>query len=595
MKKQLSQSNNNEAYNNTFWIIISSLILLGILLRFFHIDLRPFHHDESLNAIYGRYFYHHPTTHYYKYHPMLHGPFLYCVYPFWYQIFGTTISSARIFMATMGSALLFLPYIFRSYLKSNIVLLLTGFLATAPSLIYWARYVRHDSPMLIAISLSLIAFLFKCPWKRALLFIVPFMVQFTIKENAFLHFAILFLYLFYEAIFVKVFKCETETYLTKVLTFCKKNIIPIVVSVLIGAFLFILFFSAFFNYPQGVLDGLYRKSLAYWVEQHNIDRIKGPFIYQILFLSWYEQVFLIAVISQMFHFYMKRSKNIRIIFSTILLISILLNQLIPEARFNSGFLSEVLKLKLPLDIYPFVILMFHAVFSTSILLLEKKNKLALFNYLFTAMFFTYSLVGEKVPWLSLYPIYFGVIFLSFYLSEEVSDFHFYFKTTWMKALIALCFLFQLRMAIMINYSRAGHATELISQVHTSTQYESLLFKLKSKLESKHLPRQHKLLILKENTWPLTWYLYEIPGFYYIQGITPTQDYDYVLSSTQDKTTQDALKETHHLIRTPFRWWWVPPYKTMTFKQWFNYGLNHNPWTVTGTMDVNLYIKKGLTL
>jgi uncharacterized protein (TIGR03663 family) len=586
---------NSEKHSTQFWIILSVLILLGIILRFFQIDVRPFHHDESLNAIYGRYFYEHPGTHFYKYDPMLHGPFLYGIYPFFYQIFGTTIASARILMALMGSALLFLPMIFRFHIKKNTVIILTAFIATAPTLIYWARYVRHDSPMLIAISFSLMAFLYKNPWKRALLFIVPFMVQFTIKENAFLHLALIFLYVIYEATFIKIFKCNIESYLSKVISFCKKNPLPILYSILIGTFLFVLFYSAFFNYPEGILDGLYRKSLAYWVEQHNIDRIKGPFIYQLLFLSWYEQIFLFAILAQVFHFYMTRSKNIRITFSCILLFSVLLHQLIPEAKFNSGFVADVLKLKIPIDIFPFIIILSHAVFSTSILLLERKSKLALFNYLFTSTLFTYSLVGEKVPWLSLYPIYFGLIFLGLYISDELDDFKTSINSHWMKAIFIFFFLFQQRMTIMVNFSRAGAATELISQVHTSKPYEDLVFKLKEKLESKHSLKNYRLLVVKENTWPLTWYLYEVPGFYYFQGVTPTKEFDYVLSSTSDRVTQDALKETHDLIRTPFRWWWVPPYKTMTIQNWFNYSINHNPWTPPGIMDVNLYIKKGLSI
>jgi uncharacterized protein (TIGR03663 family) len=585
----------NTIYDTRFWIIMSCLILIGILFRFFQLDLRPFHHDESLNAIYGRYFYTYPETHYYKYNPMLHGPFLYGIYPFFYQIFGTTITSARLFMAMMGSTLLFLPLLFRTRIKKNTVYLLTAYLASAPSLIYWSRYVRHDSPMLIAISLSLLAFLYKCPWRRALLFIVPFMVQFTIKENSYLHLIILLTYLFYEALFIKFFKLQSESYLSKTIIFCKKNLTPIIVSFLIGCFLFILFYSAFFNYPQGVLDGLYRKSLAYWFEQHSIDRIKGPFIYQLLFLSWYEQIFLFACVSQMFHFYIKRSKNIRIIFSCVLLTAILASHLIPEVKFQTGFISSILKLKIPIDVYPFIIIIFHAIFSTSILLLEKKNKLALFNYLFTSILFTYSLVGEKVPWLSLYPIFFGLVFFSIYISDELNDFKFYVTKSWFKFLVVFCFLFQIRMAIMINYSRAGNSTEIISQVHTSRPYHELAFKLKAKLQSRHNIKQKKLLIVKENTWPMTWYLYEVPGFFYYRGITPITDFDYVLSSTDDKDTKASLKDTHDVIRTPLRWWWAPSYQHMTLSQWLLYSINHNPWTPPGIMDVFLYIKKGETI
>lgn len=594
---EMEEVKNNHDYQLQDWIILGLIIFLGIFLRFFDIDSRPFHHDESLNAIYGRYAYAHPTIQYYKYDPMLHGPFLYNVFPFFYQIFGVSIATARMFMAFMGSFLLFLPLIFRRLLDKKIVFLFTLFIATAPSMIYWSRFIRHDNPMMIAISLSFIAFLFKCPWKKAFFFITPFFLQFTIKENAYIHLVLVLAYLVYETLTLKVLKSSLNPYAQSVKKFLQQNWKPVLAASVLGSFFYILFFTSYFQHREGILDGLYRKSLTYWFEQHNKDRIAGPFIYQIIFMSWYEQIFLFAVLAQVFHFYYKRQRNLQIFFGSLVLVAIILQNLIPMAKYNSGFISSVLKLKTPIDVYPFILVSFHAVIASTVFLKEGKQRLAFLSYLFTSTLFTYSLVGEKVPWLSLYPIFFGLIFLAFYLQEETNLLHNLFRKKWGQALLIVLLLFQVRMAVITNYSRAGEASEFISQVHTTYPYHELSKKIQHQLKFPLRADVDKLtvLALKENTWPLTWYLYELEGFRYFLGGTQLKDFKVVLTSESDQETAKALSQSHDLIKVPLRWWWVPSYSTMTLKNWLVYSFSHNPWTPVGQLYIHMYLQKGYKL
>ncbi|TNF26866.1 MAG: TIGR03663 family protein [Deltaproteobacteria bacterium] len=578
----------NKKHNEQlFWILLGIIIFLGIFARFYMLADRPFHHDESLNAIYGRYFYNHPTSQFYKYDPMLHGPFLYNLYPFFYQILDESKATARLVMALMGSFLIFLPFMFRRYLNKTTLFLATLFIASSPTLVYWSRFVRHDPPVLICLAMLIMGWFSKSAWKKSFLWTWGLILPFTIKENAYVHVAIFLGYLVYEFLLNALLKLDLETLAGKAWRFCKDHPGKVFVGLISVCFIYVVLYSAWFRHPDGILDGIYRKSLAYWLNQHHKDRIAGPFIFQFLMLSWYEQVFILMIFLQTAHFYLRRSFQIRGTFVALILMSIIAKYLSPLDIPSTSLLSGVLKIKISLDFYPFILLLGHSLIMTTVFLVEKKRDLALTGYLFTSFFFTYSLVGEKVPWLSVYPLFMGILFLTVYVSKETSlniD-----SDRFLKVSAIVLALFQIRIMIMTNYSRAGADTEFISQVHTSRDYEKVAFQIREEIQS---PIGHKPLVMamEHNTWPLTWYLYGLEQYNYIKGNRELNEFDYVLTSTSDSATGAELKRTHTRNDVSLRHWWLPDYKRMTFWNFLNYALHHNPWTPPGKMDISVYKK-----
>ncbi len=576
-----------QSRNQIYWVLLGVIIFLGIFARFFMLADRPFHHDESLNAIYGRYFYNHPTTQFYKYDPMLHGPFLYNLYPFFYQIFDESKATARLVMALMGSFLIFVPFILRRYLNRTTLFLATLFIAFSPTLVYWSRFVRHDPPVLICLALLIIGWFSNSSWKKSFLWTWGLILPFTMKENAYVHVAIFMGYLIYELILNSLLKLEIDTLTSKTIKFCKENTFKVLIGIFSASFIYVILYSAWFSHPEGILDGIYRKSLAYWLNQHHKDRIAGPFIFQFLMLSWYEQVFILMIFVQTAHFYLRRSFQVRGTFVALILLSIIAKYLSPTDIPNTSFLSGILKIKISLDFYPFILLLGHSVLMTTVFLIERKRDLALTGYLFTSFFFTYSLVGEKVPWLSVYPLFMGILFLCVYISKECQLSFDRNKT--LKLAVVVLTIFQVRMMIITNYSRAGADTEFISQVHTSRDYENVAYQIKKEIQSP-LGRKPLVMAMEHNTWPLTWYLYGLEQYNYIKGNRELRDFDYVLTSTTDSATGAELKMTHTRTDVSLRHWWLPDYKRMTFRNYMNYALHHNPWTVPGKMDISVYKK-----
>jgi len=164
-------------------VIFATLIIAGIILRWLLLDMRPMHHDESLHGMYGRYFFDFPDQNYYKYNPMLHGPFLYNMLRFVYNTLGSSTWAIRAAIALLGTALIFFPYLFRRFFSKTAVLILTAVVALSPTLIYWSRFIREDIPSLCSMMLMVYAIALAPSRLKSILFLFGFAWMLRLKRT----------------------------------------------------------------------------------------------------------------------------------------------------------------------------------------------------------------------------------------------------------------------------------------------------------------------------------------------------------------------------------------------------------------------------
>lgn len=580
-------------------IFILLVILAGLLLRWLQLDGRPIHHDESLHAIYGKYFYTDPAEKFYRYDPLLHGPVLYNTLPYFYQFLDVTKWAGRAMIACLGSFFIFIPLLFRRYLNRNTVLTLITFIAFSPSLIFWSRFLREDFLVLFSMFLMLWgATVTNGKWK-GFFFFTGLVLHFCVKENSYVTLALLLGFLVFEQIFSFLFKsAEQDTLLKKFFRVLKKNPLASFAGFLFAAFIFCYFYSSGFRYSEGILDGLYRKGFIYWLTQHNMDRIKGPFIFHFFNLSWYEFIFVGASFVATIHFYLKSSWKFRIPIILGLVLAGVLHYIFRHHSLELLPLFNVLKLKISLDFYLFLFLVIHSLALTIQHLLRKERALAFWGYFFMASFFAYSFVGEKVPWLSLYPFTAGIVYLTLYFQEKnLLD---YFLSLPIKGssfqlkpfFFAFLILFNLRISLMTNFARAGEETEFISQVHTTKVFEQTMLGIQKEMLVPQKGFSPKILVLNDAIWPCTWYFFGMEGFNFIAPLDNNyRYYDYVVANVDNSEVENALTQTHYRLTLPLRAWWVPDYDKVNLKNFFIYALTHNPWNPPGRYEVAYYVKK----
>jgi uncharacterized protein (TIGR03663 family) len=461
-------------------------------------------------------------------------------------------------------------------------------IAFSPTMVYWSRFLRHDGLVLLSMILSVWGFTFKNKSNTLVVFSLGAALHFCIKENAYLHMAMFLTYLIYEAIYLNFISKSTELFssIEEIAMGLKQRIFSCLLAVLIFALVYSYFYSAGFQYIDGIWDGLYRKSLVYWFNQHSIERISGPFSYTFLINSFYELWWVPLLLIHVIIFYKGQTWLTRLGFIFALTFS-LMGHFISNSESTILPLFQFLKIKIPLDYYLFFPLVYHAVVSTSVYLGQNNRLLAILSYSFFTSLFVYSYVGEKVPWLAIYPLFWGIIFFSVYCEKM-------FSWLWVSALVIICSISAYH-SYKLNILESGRSHHLISQVQTSPEFEELLYELSAEINAFPGNSGPKVLAMDYTIWPTVWYLYGKPGFHFHDNQMPKSHYKYILGPTGPQKLDSDLEYTHDKKIIDFRVYWDPDWRKFSFAGAIRYALYKTPWSPVGKTSAKLYIRKPFAL
>jgi predicted membrane-bound mannosyltransferase/sugar lactone lactonase YvrE len=122
-------------------VALVSLMAIAAGLRFWGLDWRAVHHDESLHAQYTYYLY---NADGYRHDPLMHGPFLFHTGTLIYFLFGDSDYTMRILPAIFGTVLVGMPYLLRKQIGMPAVLIAAVLLTFSPTLLYFSRFYRNE-------------------------------------------------------------------------------------------------------------------------------------------------------------------------------------------------------------------------------------------------------------------------------------------------------------------------------------------------------------------------------------------------------------------------------------------------------------------
>lgn len=541
------------------------LATIGLCFKLYGLGDRPLHHDESLHAQYGKYFANSFSKGFYKYDPLLHGPLLYHLQGFWTWLAGPLDKfSLRIIPVVIGFVLSLTPLLFLKRVNRTTLLFIASFLALSPTFTFWSRFLRHD--FLVLGSLFAIGYLWiKRPKYYSLYIGAACGLHFSTKENFFVHIAIVLGFLVTEAFVNK-----------KIRTPGKHECWQFALGFFVVS---VPLYTAWFQYWDGILDGLYRKSIGYWLEQHHVERIKGPFFFNSLIMSIYEP-WLIPIVTLLAYYWL-RSMNL--MWRCLDITAALVFLLCAAVAFDppSNFLLTWFKTKNSIDLFVFLISIYVSLRVTITLLKQQKTALAFWSYLAFSSFFTYSYLGEKVPWLAIYPTLCFMIFVATFLPKI---------THRMQVLTFVLLIACIPKTIYINHRAGGDAKELISQVHTTKAYEDVALKLKESLELPPGFVKPRILVLEDNGWPLSWYIWGLSGVEY-RKMANYHDYDFIYDKLMNPALATELVKTHERQVIPLRHYWWPSFSDITFRRWVKLIFEHEVWSDTGEYNIALWRKR----
>jgi uncharacterized protein (TIGR03663 family) len=218
------------------------LIAIAFALRFYNLDLRPFHHDESVHAHFSYLLFKQGT---YRYEPMWHGPFLYYVTAVLYRVFGDSEWMSRMMPALFGVALVALPFTLKKQLGFKASLITAFLLAISPAFLYYSRFFRNDI-YLVFFSLAAVVCVIQYREKKksGFIYLASFLFALALctKENAYI--TAFSFFSFAAAYFLYTHRQHTRKDLMRIF---KDNWLMCIVSVSIIVILYTSLYSFFFG------------------------------------------------------------------------------------------------------------------------------------------------------------------------------------------------------------------------------------------------------------------------------------------------------------------------------------------------------------
>ena len=125
------------------WLAVGAIVLVAALLRLYHLELRPPHHDEGVNGWFTERMLRSGA---YTYDPAnYHGPSYFYLLAGSRALFGFGLWQLRLPGAVLGVALCLVPLLARHKLGWPRALAACALLACSPTLVYYARYAIHET------------------------------------------------------------------------------------------------------------------------------------------------------------------------------------------------------------------------------------------------------------------------------------------------------------------------------------------------------------------------------------------------------------------------------------------------------------------
>ena len=122
------------------------ILLLAIFTRFHLLGERVMSHDESLHTRYSYNLYNEGN---FQHTPLMHGPVLFHATALSFYLFGDNDFSGRVYTAVLGVMMVMFPLLLRKWLGRWGAMLASFMLLISPLLLYYNRYIRHDTPSIL--------------------------------------------------------------------------------------------------------------------------------------------------------------------------------------------------------------------------------------------------------------------------------------------------------------------------------------------------------------------------------------------------------------------------------------------------------------
>ncbi|WP_435334011.1 flippase activity-associated protein Agl23 [Haloarchaeobius sp. TZWWS8] len=163
------------------------IALVGLAARLVWLGSRIAHQDEGRV---GYWILRYLESGVWEYRPIVHGPFLFHVNKYVFQLLGPSDFTARLVPALLGATLPLAAWLYRKHLRDTELVALGVLFAFNPVLLYYSRFMREDIPLVVFAAWSLGFFVRYLDDRQRWHLVVAvgtFALALTTKENSLLY------------------------------------------------------------------------------------------------------------------------------------------------------------------------------------------------------------------------------------------------------------------------------------------------------------------------------------------------------------------------------------------------------------------------
>jgi uncharacterized protein (TIGR03663 family) len=577
-------------------LFIGAVAIAAGLTRFWALGDRPLHHDESIHA-YQSYTLSKGGD--WRYDPAYHGPFLYYVNALVYKVFGASDFTARLMPAVFGLLLIAFAWPLRRWIGKPAAAAYAIFVLTSPHFVYFSRFIREDLYSLVFTLGTILAFQRFLETDRSkwlMLSATAFALAGVTKENAYMT-GVLFVGYALWCVVRGAGSPDGPRPAAAVrsgLFWTLGRLAPIVSAGILFMVIWAGMYTAFGKYPGDWLA--IPKAVKYWMGQHSIARIPGPWYYYFPQLLFYDTAIVFAAFFAFSRRDWKTDPFLRCLRAAVLPIA--------------GYM--LLRWRVPF-FAPHAMVWIVVILAAAVVLTLRRPPAeppSLPPFLQFVAFWAagslaiYGWAREKVPWLTVHPLLPLTILAALGVARLWSERRRPSAGLALGAtLLLLCvntsgaYLAAFRYGAHDVEKQPKHA-EMLAYVQTSKDLVRALAPARA-AKARVPAGQPVVTVAGEAVWPLTWYLRDDTVSWASrieQASTPVivADWD------QEGALEKQLTGKYDAKRVPIRAWWFPdPTKDgdktrPTFRDMVRLWLFHEIWSPIGSQDATFFVRKDLT-
>jgi len=564
------------------------LILVIAASRLYDAGIRPLHHDESIHAVFSWKIVTEGIVSY-RYDPVYHGPVLYYWTALLFRIFGDNDFVSRLSPILFGFGMMALAWPLRRFIGRWGALAYLVLVTVSPSWLYFTRFLRHDIYVAFCNMAAVVAvFRYGQTMVPRYLYAsaVAIALSFATKEDLYALGPLLLISLFFALVWEVIYARDRAQAFaavrSEVAVFFRRAALPILTSIVIFVLVWLVFYTSFGSHPENW--NAVTPALSYWLGQHEIQRIGGPWYYYFPHMFLYEQLtFFPALLFLLTPLLRPRANE-------------------PKSTTYLAYATWALTAAFAISLAafppqaPYVLLAAATLAGFLHMFRWLPDRFTRFAIVWAiGSFVFYAWAQEKVPWL-LIPILTPMVLLAALWFRDLIESGRIKQPGPAVALSALLAL-TLWMSYASNYPydapRPNEPAEkrtgdLLAYVQSTYDvHDEVMATIESVSAKLGTGKTTRLAISGESTWPLSWYVRHYP-VNWGAGLRKIDTPVVIADIDAANSLREPLSAKYAEERFQIRGWWEPNWSLMNLGNLARWMFTRQTWSTVGSSDAVMF-------